>query len=82
AFAGASGPLSLLGERVGTATGRHVEWDPIEVRANGEAVTGISLFAGRETLGAKLVRPGHGFSVGERIEVSIHPGRCVEASGP
>ncbi|KYH27863.1 hypothetical protein HAPAU_05380 [Halalkalicoccus paucihalophilus] len=82
AFAGASGPVSLLGERIGTATGRDVEWDPIEVRANGDPVTGISLFAGRETLGAKLVRPGHGFSIGDRIEVSIRPGRCVEASGP
>ncbi|MDL5362098.1 hypothetical protein [Halalkalicoccus sp. NIPERK01] len=73
AFAGASGPLSVLGERVGTATGHDVEWDPIEVCANGEPITGISLFAGRETLGAKLVRPGHDFAIGERIEVSIRP---------
>ncbi|ADJ16350.1 hypothetical protein [Halalkalicoccus jeotgali] len=75
ALAGASGPLSLLGERIGTATGRDLAWDPIEVRANGNPITGLSLFAGRETLGAKLVCPGHDFAVGERIEVSIRPGR-------
>ncbi|WP_122088342.1 hypothetical protein [Halalkalicoccus subterraneus] len=73
AFAGASGPVSLLGERIGTATGRHIKWNPIEVRANGEEITGISLSAGRETLGAKLVRPGHDLSIGDRVEVEI---RC------
>ncbi|MFC6905140.1 hypothetical protein [Halalkalicoccus tibetensis] len=71
ALAGASGPIELLGERVGLAEGRDVAWDPIEVRANGEAITGLSLFAGRETLGAKLVCPGHEFSIGDRIEVAI-----------
>lgn len=75
ALAGASGPLSLLGERIGTATGRHVRWDPIEVVANGEPLTGISLFAGLDTMGAKLVRPDHEFAVGDRIEVAIRPGR-------
>lgn len=65
------GPVSLLGERVGIADGRDVKWDELDVLANGEAITGISLFAGRETLGAKLVHPGHEFSVGEEITVEI-----------
>ncbi|MEM4781584.1 MAG: hypothetical protein QXG03_08510 [Halalkalicoccus sp.] len=70
-LSGTNGPVSLLGEVVGTAEGRDVAWNEIEIRANGEAITGISLFAGRETLGAKLVRPGHDFSIGERIEVEV-----------
>lgn len=71
AFSGTLGPVSLLGERIGIAEGRDVVWDPIEIRANGEAITGLSLFAGRDALGAKLVCPGHGLSVGDRIEVEI-----------
>lgn len=71
AFAGASGPIELLGEQVGTAEGHDVAWDPIEIRANGEPITGLSLFAGRETLGVKLVDPGHELSIGDRVEVGI-----------
>ncbi|MFC7224886.1 hypothetical protein ACFQKF_17430 [Halalkalicoccus sp. GCM10025322] len=71
ALAGASGPIELLGERIGDADGRDLEWDPVEVFANDEPITGISLFAGRTTAGAKLVHPGHGFSIGDRIEVRI-----------
>lgn len=73
ALAGSEGPISLLGERIGVADGRDVQWDPIEVCANDEPITGISLFAGRETAGTKLVRPGHDLSIGDRIEVSIRP---------
>jgi hypothetical protein len=75
ALAGASGPIELLGETVGIADGRDVAWNPVRVFVNGEAITGISLFAGRETLGAKLVRPDHEFSVGERVEVGIRASR-------
>lgn len=71
ALSGASGELSLLGEEVGTADGRDVTWNELELLANDEPITGISLFVGRETLGAKLVRPGHDFSMGEEIEVTI-----------
>lgn len=71
ALAGASGPLELLGERIGVADGRDLTWDPVRVLANDEPITGISLFAGRTTAGAKLVHPGHEFSIGDRIEVRI-----------
>ena len=75
AFVGGVGPISLLGQQIGIAGGRDVEWNELDVLANNEMITGISLFAGRETLGAKLVHPGHEFSVGEEIEVSIRKSR-------
>jgi hypothetical protein len=71
ALAGAEGTVSLLGTRVGTAEGRNVTWDDVAVYANGEAITGISLFADRERIGAKLVHPGHGWEEGDEIEVAI-----------
>lgn len=65
-------PVSLLGERVGVATGRDVTWDDVTVLANGEPVTGLSLFADRtDRFGAKIVCPGHSFAVGDRVSVSI-----------
>lgn len=71
ALAGASGPIELLGERIGVADGRDLAWGPVRVLANDEPITGISLSVGRTTAGAKLVHPGHEFSIGDRIEVRI-----------
>ena len=71
ALAGASGPIQLLGERIGVTDGRDLEWDPVRVLANDEPITGISLFAGRTTVGAKLVHPDHDLSIGDRITVRI-----------
>ena len=66
--------VSLLGEHIGTATGRDLAWDGIEVLANGVPITGLSLFLTRIEMGAKLVRPGHGFEIGDEVEVTIGPG--------
>lgn len=66
-----SGPVSLLGQRVGYATERDVTWENIEVLANGERITGLSLFCAREDFGVKLVCPGHEFAIGEHIEVRL-----------
>jgi len=66
-----STPVSLLGTRIGRADGRTVTWDDVEIRANGEPITGLSLFASLEQFGAKLVCPGHDFSVGDSISVSV-----------
>ncbi|WP_101294038.1 hypothetical protein [Halegenticoccus soli] len=66
--------LSLLGTPIGVAEGRDVTWRPIDVLANGERVTGISLFAARDAaFGAKLVAPDHDLAVGDEVEVSIRP---------
>jgi hypothetical protein len=70
---GPSGPVSLLGQRVGEATGRHVAWDGVAVLANGEPVTGLSLFVARDHPGAKIVCPDHDFSEGDEIAVAIEP---------
>jgi hypothetical protein len=44
------------------------------VLANGEPVTGLSLFCARDAgFGAKLVDPGHDLSVGDRVEVGFRP---------
>ena len=68
---GREGTVSLLGTPLGEVRGRHVTWDPMEVRANGVPVTGLSFFAARDSFGAKIVHPGHGFDVGDGIEVEI-----------
>ncbi|ESP87534.1 hypothetical protein [Candidatus Halobonum tyrrellensis] len=80
--AGGDGPagsepdgVELLGERVGTADGRDVAWGDVAVCANGERVTGLSLFAARGDWGTKLVtRPEAGdpeFAVGDEVRVSV-----------
>lgn len=66
-------PLSLFGERVGVATGRDVEWADVAVRVDGEPVTGLSLFVGRDRLGAKVVWRDHPLSVGDRVRVTLGP---------
>ena len=73
---GQASTLSLLGTRVGTARGRTVTWDDVAVTVDGERITGISLFASRESgFGVKLVsRPSAGepsFAVGERVSVAV-----------
>ncbi|PSQ17683.1 hypothetical protein BRD00_06890 [Halobacteriales archaeon QS_8_69_26] len=63
--------VELLGTGIGTATGRTVEWADRTVRANGEAVTGLSLSLGRDRAGAKLVCPDATFEVGTEVRVRI-----------
>lgn len=66
-------PLSFLGRRVGTVRGQTVEWADVAVRANGVDITGLSLFCGRDSLGAKLVCPDHELEGGDRVEVTVAP---------
>lgn len=70
--------LSLLGTTVASTPGRTLTWEPIDVVANGERITGLSLFASREAgFGVKLVsRPSAGqpsFELGESVEVTVRP---------
>ncbi|EMA43257.1 hypothetical protein [Halococcus saccharolyticus] len=68
------GPVSLLGRAVGHASGRDVAWKPLDVLANGERITGLSLFCGREAeFGAKLVCPDTEFDRGEHVTVELRP---------
>jgi len=81
--------LSLLGTPVGTAMLRaggdetaprtaDVSWDGVEIRANGERATGLSLFASTEPFGAKLVfHEGHDFTVGDELSVEISPAEPI-----
>lgn len=65
--------ITLTETRVGSADGRDVRWDDIEIRANGTPITGISLFLAQDAaFGAKLVCPDVLVEEGERVEVSIH----------
>jgi hypothetical protein len=74
AFGGHEGSLSLLGCPVGVADGRTVAWADVAVSANGRRATGLSLFASRVGVGAKLVfHEGHGFAVGEDVRVAVTP---------
>ncbi|WP_418280666.1 hypothetical protein [Halorubrum sp. DTA98] len=64
--------VSLLGTRVGTLRASTIEWDPIDVFANGRRVTGLSMFAASDGgYGAKLVDPDGDLTVGDRVRVTI-----------
>lgn len=68
------GPVSLLGQRVGYMTGRDVRWDGLEILANGDPITGLSLFCAREAdFGAKVICPDHEFALGECVTVEFRP---------
>jgi len=64
-------PVTLAGTRVGTADGRTVSWDDVTVLANGEPVTGIALFCGRDALGVKLVGESVDLAVGDSVAVTV-----------
>ena len=67
-----SGAVSFLGHHVGDATGRNVVWRDVDVLANGERITGMSLFTGLDPeFGAKLVCPDRGFAVGDEVKVTV-----------
>jgi hypothetical protein len=69
-----SGPVSFLGQVVGERRSRDVSWRPFGVRANGSAVTGLSLFCARAgPVGVKIVCPGHELERGEQVTVTIAP---------
>ena len=71
--------LSLFGTDIGTirsdgtdAGAPRVEWTPVDVLANGERVTGLSLFAARgDRFGVKAVCPGREFALGEPVTVEV-----------
>ena len=72
--------VSVAGTRVGVADGRDVRWDAVSLAANGRPVTGLSLFVARdEAVGAKVVCPDHGFTPGDRVDLSVR--RTGDRSG-
>lgn len=74
ALNGSDGEISLLGTTVGMAEAGDIAWSDVAVYVNDECATGLSLFASRVPFGAKVVfHEGHGFSVGDRIDVTIEP---------
>lgn len=67
------GTVVLAGTTVGTASGRQVTWRDVAVRANGDPVTGVALFCGRDRAGVKLVGEGVDLSVGREVRVTVEP---------
>lgn len=65
------GEATLAGVHVGTSDGRTVVWNDLTVLANGDPVTGIALFCGREHFGAKLVDRSTTPAVGDDVRVTI-----------
>ncbi|MBB6646794.1 hypothetical protein H5V44_10940 [Halobellus sp. MBLA0160] len=64
--------VTLLGHHLGDATGRDVAWRDVDVLANGDRITGLSLFAARDpAFGAKLVCPDREFDVGDAVRVTV-----------
>ena len=62
--------IALLGAEIPASAGT-VEWPDLTVRANGEAITGLSFVLGREALGAKLICPDVECAVGDQVGVEI-----------
>jgi hypothetical protein len=71
---------ALAGQRVGTADGRTVAWDDLTVLANGEPITGIALFCGRERFGAKLVGEDIDLAVGDEVRVTVERAAACDNS--
>ncbi|WP_460559574.1 hypothetical protein [Halorubrum pallidum] len=65
--------LSLWGSRVGVARGRSIRWDDAAVVANGERVTGLSLFGARDGVGAKVVWREPAVDVGDEVRIGVTP---------
>lgn len=65
------GVVSLLNHPIGDLRGRTVTWRDVDVLANDARITGLSLFAGNEDVGAKLVCPETALDVGEEVRVRI-----------
>ncbi len=72
----------IAGTRVGTVSGRDVAWHDATVLANGDPVTGVALFCGRDALGAKLVGRDLGLDEGEPVEVDIRVDSSVATGRP
>lgn len=70
---GSTTPVALAGTTAGAAGGRHVTWQDIEVRANGDPVTGVALFCGRDRAGVKLVGVDAELPVGQAVRVTVDP---------
>ena len=76
-----AGAVSLNGDRLGVADGRTIAWDDVTVTANGEPITGLSLFCARDAdFGAKLICPERAFAVGERVRVRVRPAGDARAA--
>ncbi|MCL9816873.1 hypothetical protein [Natronocalculus amylovorans] len=66
--------VSLFGTDIATVSDRDLVWNPIDILANGERITGLSLFADQTgSWGAKLVTIGQTFDVGTDVRVTIEP---------
>lgn len=66
--------VSLWGTRVGVAHDRGIEWESVDLLANGERVVGLSLFAAKgDGLGAKVVCPDCPFEIGDHVSLALVP---------
>jgi hypothetical protein len=64
--------ISFLDHTVGHVSGRNVTWRDIDVVANDDRITGLSLFAGiGPEFGTKLVCPDREFQEGQQVRVTI-----------
>lgn len=71
---GGDGPAEVAGTRVGSVSGRDVSWHEASVFANGEPVTGIALYCGRDAFGVKLVGREVDLRAGQEVSVTVRVG--------
>lgn len=63
--------VALAGAHVGSVDGRDVQWNNVEIRANGTPITGLSFFLARDGFGVKLICPETSFEADEHVAVSV-----------
>ena len=61
----------VAGTEGGAVNGREVTWHDCTVAANGEEITGIALFLGRDRFGIKLVGRELDLTAGDAVEVTV-----------
>jgi hypothetical protein len=68
---GGDGRAEIAGSRAGSVSGRDVTWADATVLANGDPVTGIALYCGRDDAGVKLVGEDVGVEEGDEVAVEV-----------
>lgn len=65
-------PVRLLGTHIGTTTARGLTWTEVCVTINGDASTGLSLYAARaRNFGAKIICPDHDHYIDEMVTITV-----------
>lgn len=63
--------IRFLGTEIGVQDGEELPWQNVRVYANGQEITGLSFFLGRDTIFGKLITRETTFEEGESVEMTL-----------